>query len=56
MKKSGAAELFCNGAVAASLDLKISQYRRMSRDDWKGMVAGQALLACRQANVGLQRS
>jgi hypothetical protein len=26
------------------------------KDDWKGMVAGQALLACRQAIVGLQRS
>lgn len=25
------------------------------RDDWKGMVAGQSLLACRQALAGLQR-
>jgi hypothetical protein len=23
-------------------------------DDWKGMVAGQSLLACRQALMGLQ--
>lgn len=26
------------------------------RDDWKGMVAGQSLLATRQAVTGLQRS
>ena len=26
------------------------------RDDWKGMVAGQSLLATRQAVMGLQRT
>jgi len=51
--------LHAHGDMASTQDKAIKQQLRDSfygdADDWKGMVAGQSLLACRQALTGLQR-
>ncbi len=51
--------LHAHGDIASSQGKAIKQQLRDAfygdADDWKGMVAGQSLLACRQALTGLQR-
>jgi len=51
--------LHAHGDMASAQGQTIKQQLRDAfygdADDWKGMVAGQSLLACRQALTGLQR-